>query len=191
MLMFHGDFALFLGQLLRRPHEVVALAPSSPWLCAEIVAGLSAGKGPVIELGAGTGMITQAILERGFCAGDLHAIEMNPEFCEHLKDRFTGLNLYPMSAQDVGALPVRGAQAVVSGLPLLSMPIDVQRAILTGSFTCLAPGASFVQFTYGPTPPIAQGLRRELALDWVVSDRIWRNMPPARVYRFFRNNPTH
>jgi phosphatidylethanolamine/phosphatidyl-N-methylethanolamine N-methyltransferase len=189
--MFKSDFSLFLGQMIRRPRQVVALAPSSVGLCMEMAAQIDPDGGPVIELGAGTGAITQAILERGLRASDLHAIEMNPEFCTHLKDRFAGLNLYQMTAQDVGALPVRGAQAVVSGLPLLSMPVDVQRAIVTGSFACLAPGASLVQFTYGPTPPIAPELREDLALDWSVSNMIWRNMPPARVYRFFRCPTRH
>lgn len=149
-----------------------------------MAAGLRGDAGPVIELGAGTGNITQAILARGVPPQDVHAIEMNPDFCALLRDRFPGIHVHQISAGDVATLPVRGAQAVVSGLPLLSMPLELQRAILTGSFQCLRPGAGFVQFTYGPKPPIARGLRDDLALRWQVSPKIWWNMPPARVYRF-------
>jgi phosphatidylethanolamine/phosphatidyl-N-methylethanolamine N-methyltransferase len=57
--MSRSDFALFMGQMARRPHQVVGLAPSSRFLCAEMVAGLDPDGGPVIELGAGTGNITR------------------------------------------------------------------------------------------------------------------------------------
>jgi phosphatidylethanolamine/phosphatidyl-N-methylethanolamine N-methyltransferase len=184
--MPQSDFALFMGQLLRKPHEVVALAPSSQALAAEMAAGLEPAAGPVIELGAGTGRITSAILARGVRPEDLHAIEMNPEFCDRLRDRFPGLNVHRMSAGEVGTLPVGGAQAVVSGLPLLSMPLALQRDILTGTFARVRPGAPYVQFTYGPAPPVARAVRDELGLDWRVSPRIWQNLPPARVYRFTR-----
>jgi len=184
--MASSDFALFMGQLLRRPHQVVALAPSSRFLCAEMAARIDPAAGPVIELGAGTGNITQAILDRGVAPEDLHSIEMNPDFCDRLRARFPGLNVHQMSAGDVGTLPVEGAQAVVSGLPLLSMPLDLQRAILTGTFQRVRPGGSYVQFTYGPKPPVARAVREELGLDWTVSGKIWWNMPPARVYRFTR-----
>jgi phosphatidylethanolamine/phosphatidyl-N-methylethanolamine N-methyltransferase len=113
--MSQSDFALFMGQLMRRPHQVVALAPSSRFLCAEMVAELDPAGGPVIELGAGTGNITQAILDRGIAPGQLHSIEMNPEFCNRLRLRFPHLNVHQMSAGDVGDLPVENAQAVISG----------------------------------------------------------------------------
>jgi phosphatidylethanolamine/phosphatidyl-N-methylethanolamine N-methyltransferase len=184
--MATSDFALFMGQLLRKPHQVVALAPSSRFLCAEMVAGIDPAAGPVIELGAGTGNITQAILDRGVRPQDLHSIEMNPEFCARLRDRFPGLNVYQMSAGDVGSLPVENAQAVVSGLPLLSMPVQLQRDILTGTFRRVRKGGTYVQFTYGPKPPVTRVVREELGLQWRVSGKIWWNMPPARVYRFFQ-----
>jgi phosphatidylethanolamine/phosphatidyl-N-methylethanolamine N-methyltransferase len=103
--MSQSDFALFMGQLARRPHQVVALAPSSRFLCAEMVAELDPDGGPVIELGAGTGNITRAILGRGIAPEHLHSIEMNPEFCDRLRARFPGLNVHQMSAGDVGDLP--------------------------------------------------------------------------------------
>lgn len=189
--MFTRDLALFMGQVLRRPHQVVAIAPSSSALCAEMVAGLDPSGGPVIELGAGTGNITKAILARGITPETLHCIEMNPDFCARLRDRFPQVHVHQMSAAAVATLPVEGVQAVISGLPLLSMPLDLQRDIVTDSFARLAPNGRYVQFTYGPNPPIARAVRDALQLGWQVSDNIWWNMPPARVYRFFLKNPTH
>ncbi|ABD55309.1 class I SAM-dependent methyltransferase [Jannaschia sp. CCS1] len=182
--MASSDFALFMGQLLRKPHQVVALAPSSRGLCAEMARELDPAKGPVVELGAGTGNITQAIMDAGVAPEHCHSIEMNPEFCDRLRARFPGLNVYQMSAGDCGDLPLTGVQAVVSGLPLLSMPLPLQRAILGGFTKLVAPGGDYVQFTYGPKPPVAKAVREELSLTWRKSDKIWWNMPPARVYRF-------
>lgn len=186
-----SDLAFFIGQILRRPGQVVALAPSGSALCAEMTAQLDQAKGPVIELGAGTGVITQAILDRGIAPHDLHTIEMNPEFHGHLQSRFAGVNHHLMSAGDVGQLGLTDVQAVISGLPLLSMPLALQSAILGGSFAQLAVGGSYVQFTYGPKPPVARGLRDEMGLTWERSEKIWLNMPPARVYRFFRHPAAH
>lgn len=181
-----SDTALFLGQLLRRPHQVVALAPSAPGLCAEMTRELDPARGPVLELGAGTGNITRAILAAGIAPEACHSIEMNPDFCDRLCARFPGLNVHRMSAGDCGTLPLREVQAVISGLPLLSMPLALQRAIFEGAFKLLAPGGDFVQFTYGPKPPLARALREDLGLTWRASGKIWWNMPPARVYRFTR-----
>lgn len=182
--MATSDFALFMGQVLRKPHQVVALAPSSRGLCAEMAAELDPTKGPVVELGAGTGNITQAILAAGIAPEDCHSIEMNPEFCDRLRARFPGLNVHRMSAGACGELPVTGVQAVVSGLPLLSMPVQLQRDILAGFTKLVAPGGDYVQFTYGPKPPVTAAVREELGLTWRKSRKIWWNMPPARVYRF-------
>lgn len=173
-----------MGQLVRKPHQVVALAPSSRFLCAEMSTELDPAKGPVIELGAGTGNITRAIMAQGIASSDIHSIEMNPDFCGRLRQDIPGLNVYETSAGNVGDLPVQHAQAVVSGLPLLSMPQPLQRAILTGTIARCAPGATYTQFTYGPKPPVARAVRDELTLQWRVSDKIWWNLPPARVYRF-------
>jgi len=179
-----GDLGVFFGQLFKKPGQVVALAPSSRALAAEMAATLEPGAGPVIELGAGTGRITQAIIDRGIAADQIHAIEMNPVFCEDLRAGFPGLNVHQCSATEVGTLDVTGAQAVVSGLPLLSMPLPVQEAILSGSFAQIGPEGRYIQFTYGPKPPVKQQLRAGMGLSWTKSRKIWGNLPPARVYRF-------
>ena len=94
---------------------------------------------------------------------------MNAEFCDRLRARFPGLNVYQMSAGDVGDLPVDDAQAVVSGLPLLSMPLPLQHSILSGTFRRVRTGGTYVQFTYGPKPPVARSVRDDLGLTWQVS----------------------
>ena len=180
------DLRLFFKQTLTKPHQIVALAPSSAQLCAQMVAEIDPKGGKVVELGAGTGNITQAILATGLPATDLHCVEMNPAFCARLRARFPPAHIHEMSAGDLGDLGLSNVQCVVSGLPLLSMPIDLQRAIIKGSLALLGENGSFVQFTYGPKAPLAASLQREFALTARRSAKIWWNLPPARVYRFER-----
>lgn len=180
----NNDLSLFLGQLARKPHQVVALAPSSAALARLMCAGLQPQCGPIAELGMGTGKITQAILDRGFEPSAITGFELNSEFCEVLKNRFPGVDVRNEPAQNVGKLPNGTLAAVISGLPLLSMPNSVQRDIVGGAFRALKSDGMFVQFTYGPVPPIAQDIREELNLSWTVSRRVWGNLPPARVYTF-------
>lgn len=184
-VVHRGHARHFLRQLLRRPDEIVALAPSSRALSREMAA-MADLSGPVIELGAGTGRITEALLAAGCPAAQLHLLEMNAEFVALLQERFPGVHVHHTGAQNIAGLGLGEVSAVVSGLPLLSMPKPVQRAIVGGAFELLRPGGRFVQFTYGPVPPVAGGLRDELDLCWDKSRRIWRNLPPAHVYSFAR-----
>ena len=179
-----ADLSLFLGQLLRRPHEVVALAPSSEGLARAMAAQVPNGQGPVMELGAGTGKITRALLESGVAPQDLHAIELQNEFVLHLRSNLPDVHVHHGKAQEIARFAPCPAKAVVSGLPLLSMPNTVQEEILTGVRQVLQPGGSFIQFTYGPTPPVAECLRQAFGLSWTKGKRIWNNLPPARVYAF-------
>ena len=179
-----GELVLFLGQMLRRPLEVVALAPSSRELARSMVGGLSAQTGGVAELGPGTGCITREILARGVAPCDLTLFEMNPVFCTRLRQHFPGVRVENRPAQDIARSGLSGLGAVISGLPLLSMSDAAQRAIVSASFAAMRPGGIFVQFTYGARPPVAEGPRRDLALTWQRLGRVWENLPPAQVYLF-------
>ncbi|MEO1200597.1 MAG: methyltransferase type 12 [Pseudomonadota bacterium] len=182
--MMSKESRLFRRQIRKNPLQVMALARSTRWLASEMVAGLFPENGPVIELGPGTGAFTREILARGIAPANLYLVEINPAFCGHLRATFPGVHVLETSADRLDALPVLDAQAVISGLPLLSMPPDIQNAILASAFERLAQDGFVAQFTYGVTPPVHRNVRKELGLTWTVSQRIWRNLPPARVYRF-------
>ena len=181
-----SDLALFLRQLVRRPQQVVALSPSSAELARAMTRHLSAATGRVAELGAGTGTLTRAILARGVAPADLTLFELNPEFCAHLRAQFPGVTVLNQGAETLTTACAPGLGAVISGLPLLSMPDDLQTAILRGAFDRLRPDGRFVQFTYGPRPPIAESVRQTLGLSHDRGAKVWGNLPPARVYHFYR-----
>lgn len=178
---------LFIGQFLRRPGEIRSLVPSSRALGRRVAAPLSRATGLVVELGPGTGTITRCLLDRGIPPERLVLMEMNAAFCQRLGRDFPGARVVNAAAQSLAQIPLAEAPgAVVSGIPLLAMSPHVQRAILAAAFARLRPGAPFLQLTYGLRPPVAPGLLDELGLGWERLGRVWRNLPPAEVYRFTR-----
>lgn len=180
------EAGLFLRQLLRRPKEISALAPSSRALAWAMTAGLGPQSGKVVEFGPGTGRITEAILARGVQPHDLTLFEMNPDFADHLRARFPGVTVHVAGAETAATHVGKGAGAVISGLPLLSMPVDIRTKILTAAFDVLAPGNAYVQFTYGPKPPVPADAIAAMGLSVERGPKIWTNLPPARVYAFRR-----
>ena len=181
-----SDLTLFVRQVLRRPQQVGAIAPSSARLAAAMAAHLGPDTGPVIEFGAGTGKITRAILDRGVAPRDLTLFEMNPDFVAGLRARFPGVTVHQAMAQDVVGLCQPGAGAVVSGLPLLSMKVETRREILAGAFAVLRAGGTYTQFTYGLHSPVDAGLQADLGLRSQKGRSVWLNLPPARVWRYVR-----
>jgi phosphatidylethanolamine/phosphatidyl-N-methylethanolamine N-methyltransferase len=181
-----SDATLFLRQLLSNPRQVSAISPSSPWLARAMTAGLHPGIGKVVEFGPGTGRLTEAILARGIAPHDLTLFEMNADFVRHLRARFPGVTVHHGPAQDAAETVSGGVAKVISGLPLLSMPAPLREAIVAAAFAVLTPDAAMVQFTYGPQPPLSGESLARLGLRFTAGPRIWRNLPPARVFRFYR-----
>ncbi len=139
--------------------------------------------GPVIELGPGTGPVTDALIRRGVAQDRLVLIEYNPEFCQLLKRRFPKATIIQGDAYDLketlsGILKEPGA-ATVSSLPLFTKPMDQRLELLETAQAMMHPGAPFIQFTYAVVPPIPA---RSQSYKARASNRIWRNLPPARVW---------
>ena len=178
------DFALFRKRLLRNPKQVSAIAPSSRGLARAMAAGLGPQTGRVVEFGPGTGSLTRAILAAGVAAPDLTLFELDTAFADHLRLAFPGCTLVLGGADTAADHVAPGVGAVVSGLPLLSMPDAVSHAIVAAAFRILAPGAPYIQFTYGPKPPVTAATIEALGLVVETGPKIWANLPPARVYRF-------
>lgn len=186
--------ALFLKRWLRRPFAMGSVVPSGRLLAEAMarttVEAVAGRPGHVVELGAGTGEVTQALLGVGIPAHGLALVERDPEFAAFLRRRFDGPQIIEGDARILpGLLVANGVEriaAVVSSLPLLSLPADVVDRIVRSIFEALPRGAPLVQFTYGPTPPIPRPLREALGLRGSSGRRIWRNVPPAVVWTFTR-----
>jgi phospholipid N-methyltransferase len=174
------------------PLRVAAVAPSSRSLAWLMTSELGPAQGPVIELGPGTGVFTRAMIERGVDESDLTLVERGPEFASMLRQRFPKARVLEIDAARLGrhALFHRAeAAAVVSGLPLLSMPPRKIMAILAGAFGYIRPTGCFYQFTYGPRCPVPRPILDRLGLKAVRTGGTFRNLPPAAVYRVSRRGP--
>ena len=186
--------ALFLKRWLRRPFATGAVVPSGRLLAEAMAATTRAAvegrPGPIVELGAGTGGVTKALLAAGIAAERLVLVERDPEFARFLRRHFDGPRIIEGDAARLPRLladhRIAPIAAVVSSLPLLSLPTEVVNGIVAGAFEALPRGAALVQFTYGPKPPIPRALRERLRLDGAHGKRIWRNVPPAVVWTFTR-----
>lgn len=186
----------FFRQWLKNPLRMAAVVPSSADLASAMIAELPDDTRRVIELGGGTGAITRELLAAGIPATHLLVLELNEELHAHLHARFPAVHVMlgdarslPRLAHEDGYLDEGLADAVVSGLGLLTMSPPEQREILLAAFECLRPGGVFVQFTYGPAAPVADAVVRELDLRVHRGDFVLRNVPPATVYVYTRRNP--
>jgi phosphatidylethanolamine/phosphatidyl-N-methylethanolamine N-methyltransferase len=181
------DEARFLKSWFENPLKTGAVAPSGKVL-AQRMAGVvdPMVAGPVVELGPGTGPVTQALLQRGVPADRLFLVEYSKDFAALLRQRFPGVTViqgdaYALAQTLAGHVKAPVA-AIVSSLPLLTRP-DAQRSrLLETAFDLMLPGSPFVQFTYMNNSPVP------LTGDFeaTVSRRIWKNLPPARIWTYRR-----
>jgi phosphatidylethanolamine/phosphatidyl-N-methylethanolamine N-methyltransferase len=178
------DEVRFLQSWLQKPGEMGAVSPSSRALARAIAAEVDpAAAGLVLELGPGTGAVTAALVERGVARERLVLIEFNPQFCALLAKRFPGATVIEGDAYNLrtalnGGVPTSFA-AIVSSLPLMMKPLPTRLRLLDASLRLLAPGAPFIQFSYAVAAPIPPRPHRYRIHS---SPRIWRNLPPARVW---------
>jgi phosphatidylethanolamine/phosphatidyl-N-methylethanolamine N-methyltransferase len=190
--MANGDVVDFFCHWARNPSGVGAVAPSGTALAKLITAEISSRTGPVIELGPGTGVFTRALLDAGIFPERLALIEYGSDFVRILQQRFPHVRVVWMDAARLGQMELFGrgeAGAVISGLPLLTMPPRKVMAILEGVFTHLRPSGAFYQFTYAPRCPIPKRILDRLDLRAVHRGTALANLPPANVYRIVRKRP--
>ncbi len=180
------DTLLFLRQLISRPKQISAIAPSSRFLARAMTAALSPASGRVVEFGPGTGVLTRAILAAGVKPQNLTLFEFNPDFVSHLRSSFPGVTVHNTGAQTAATHVPKGVSAVISGLPLLSMPFEVREAIVRAAFDVLTPDGIYVQFTYGGKPAVSPDQMRALGLTVEQTAHVLFNLPPARVHTFRR-----
>jgi len=178
----------FFVMWLKAPTRIGAVVPSSRHLAramAREVRGV--GPGTIVELGAGTGSVTRALLEAGIAKERLIVVERDPELHRLLKEHFPDLTILKGDARELRRLlapqGVREAAAVVSSLPLISMPKLTRTRILAECFALLGEGRPLIQFTYGLVSPID---RERLGVTGRVAARVWKNLPPASVWRYER-----
>lgn len=180
-----SDFTVFLTEMMRNPKEVSAIAPSSAAVARKMTEGVEHVTGPIVEIGPGTGSFTKVMLERGVAPERLILMELNPRFCEELRQRFPGVTVLNQPAQDIEKLEVSNLGCVISGVPVLARP-QIQREVVGRAFNVMAPDGVFVQITYSPNAPIPADVQAQMGIVAHKRGTVWANLPPARVFEFRR-----
>ncbi|MBN9595954.1 MAG: methyltransferase [Afipia sp.] len=177
------DEVRFLRSWIEKPLHMGAVMPSSKVLARTVARYVDPhSDGPVIELGPGTGAITDALIAHGVAEKRLVLVEYDPGFCALLRERYPQATVIQGDAYNLDQTLAdwkEPAAAMVSGLPLVTKPMLVRVKLMRDAFQKMEAGAPFIQFTYSVAPPIPKSLP---GVHTQASERIWMNLPPARVW---------
>jgi phosphatidylethanolamine/phosphatidyl-N-methylethanolamine N-methyltransferase len=176
---------LFLRRWLANPLQMGSVIPSSPALCRRIATLVERAEDEVVvELGAGTGVISRALLAAGVPADRLVVVEIVRDMADHLRQVLPGVNVIQGDAFELARdLPERlhgKVGTAICGIPLVMLPLDRQRRFVD-AVEAVAPGKGFLLYTYCITSPLPY---RKLALS--ARREAWTplNLPPASVWRY-------
>ena len=183
-----SDTTLFLQEWLVNPQRTGSVVPSSRRLAAAMARWLPHNpESFVLELGPGTGIITEALLKHGLREEKLVAIEHNPKMARLLQERFPRARILAGDAWHLDDLlrshrkPIESVGAVISSLPLLNFSEKQAGALAEKIRAVLEPRGHWVQFSYR-----IDKLRPRGAASFKLhaSKIVWLNFPPARVSVF-------
>ena len=183
-----ADTTLFVQEWLANPGRMGAVAPSSPRLANAMAEWLPADpESFVLELGPGTGVVTEALLQRGLRQERLVAIEQNSNMARVLREKYPRAQIITGDAWKMEDLlrrrrdPVEKVGAVISSLPLLNFPVADAERLAEKIRTVLEPQGRWVQFTYRIHKRHPRGTS---SFNLHASKIVWFNLPPARVSVF-------
>jgi phosphatidylethanolamine/phosphatidyl-N-methylethanolamine N-methyltransferase len=183
-----GDWLRFFATWARSPLKVGAIAASSPDYCAAMVEHSTVHlPGRVLELGAGTGVVTRALLEAGVAPERITSVEYDPAFAKALKRRFPGVDVICGDGLDLtDTLAGREDEkfaSVLLAIPIVRFPQEERRRLLSAYFERVVEGGNVTQLSYSLVPPV----RPDPALFTVRSSAVvWANIPPARIWIYER-----
>ncbi|MDO9418100.1 phospholipid N-methyltransferase PmtA [Pararhizobium sp.] len=167
---------------------VGAIIPTSGFAARRMASVITPESGlPVLELGAGTGVITKAILQRGVRPENLISVEFAKDFYDHLLARFPGVDFRHGDAFNLDTTLGESRNTlfdcVICAVPMLSFPMAKRVELIEDLLARIPPGRPVIQITYGPlSPVIAMPDRYEIQhYDFVV-----RNIPPAQLWLYRR-----
>jgi phospholipid N-methyltransferase len=186
------DYWRFFCGFVRNPLVIGAIVPSSRRLAEAMVPSMDlTGATSVVELGAGTGAITQELRRRVGIRTSLIALELDMKMSLRLQRRFRDIRVIGDSAENLrrhlDLLGQRHADAIVSALPWSNMSDEMQNRILDAVLASLKPGGTFTAMAYLHASGFSTSrkFRQKLKSRFgrvESSPIVWLNMPPAFVY---------
>jgi len=177
---------LFFRRWIANPLKVGALLPSSPALARLLARHVEIGPDDaVIEVGAGTGSITKALVSAGIPRDRLFVIEIDSDMCTYLRKQFPQVQIIHGDAGRLGDIvPSRWhgkVSTVVSGIPMITLPFEAQQRLIKSWFSMTKPGGQMLQYTYSLISPIPEA---KLGLSVRRCGMAFLNVPPASVFSY-------
>jgi phospholipid N-methyltransferase len=186
-----SDFWMVFRKFVKQGTTIATPAPSGRYLVREMLKGIDFDQtNTIVELGAGTGPITAALLKRMRPHTQLIVVEIEKDFCDRLRKRFPTADIVHGDAAHLDRiLAERGIQhidQVISGLPLPSIPHATRQAILASAAKCMSRESVFRQLTIMPYyfRRFYRNYFEEVSFKLVPV-----NFPPAGVYLCRRFKP--
>lgn len=190
------EHMLLLREFVRYPFYTAALAPSSRHLASRMAAAVPLATAEnVVELGPGTGALTQALLPKLNPNARFLAVELNPTFAAEWRKQFPGRQIEVGNVANLRQICARhdmkSLDCIVSGLPWPSFPIALQETALEEVLALLKPGGQMVTFGYhvGMCMPSGRHFQKLVQRKFRRVERLaweWRNLPPAYILRCTR-----
>ncbi len=185
-----------LGAFVRRPTRTGAVIPSSRELAELMTADVGLHEAEtVVEFGAGTGAFTRLIGERVKEGALVLAFEIDARLADELHGEVPGVRIVSDSAERVlehlKAAGRERADCIISGLPWALFSHELQERLLSAVVGALKPGGRFATFAYVPAAWLPTGRRFRKLLHHhfarvETTHVVWKNFPPAFVYRCTR-----
>lgn len=181
----------FVAAWLRSPLTMGACLPSSRTLARAMARQVDISRaGSIVELGAGTGVVTQALVEVGIPKNNLLVIEREEKLHALLGTVFPDLQLLCADAMNLDKVlidnGIHKVNAIVSSLPFLMMPTPVRHAIEEQMAKAIGLDGIIVQFTYGHKSPISPSKLKRYGLVGKRVKLVLANVPPAHVWVYKR-----
>lgn len=179
---------LFFRRFLAHPARLAAALPSSHGMARMVASRVWRRTGEyVVELGAGTGAVTRALLDAGIPASRLVIVEIDEELACYLDDAFPGVAVVHGSAHEIADLLPEAAAGrvgtVVCGVPVSLLPRKEQAALADAMLSLLPDGEPFFAYTYRLASPLPSA---ELGLAGARVGFTLRNVLPASVWAYRR-----
>ena len=183
-----GEELLFLRRWLANPGKVGAVLPSSAALGRLVARNVARRPDQwVVELGAGTGTVTRVLLESGIPADRLVVVEIDPDLGAFRRRELPRARVVQGDATELRALLPGGAAGnvgtVVSGIPMLTLPPELQRRMVGSWLDVMPPDGRLLQYTYSLASPLPAA---RLGLAGRRCGLVMRNLPPAWVWSYRR-----
>ena len=181
----NADASVFFALWLQKPLRIAAANPSGARLADAVARCIDLKRpGPILELGAGTGSLTQGLVRAGCPPERIIALESEPALVAVLRRQFPAIRVIEGDATRIGdylAGNVERLASVVSSLPIKWLPVEAQCAVVRPCLDLLGPGGRFLQLTNAFTSPVAV---ERLGIAGREVSRVWLNLLPAQIWAY-------